>query len=322
MSDFDAQPFLGRRSDSKSAALALAHFGLVFAPVYLAAVVGLHPLLLLFWLWFGVTQNGVINLLHESAHGLTFKSQSLSRFVGSWVLGPLVLADFDDYRDRHFQHHRRLGMSDDPKLSYHQEIKGWQLFAFFVRCMLMLEGIRLLKAGSAAKAGKPRVNGLARLVRVALVQLLLLGSIVVVALLSADTLFEAFIGTVCAYGFVYGHGLGALTVFMAGLRAIAEHQHGSDAPAVQGVAALRNFNCGPLSRLAFGAYGFAEHATHHLEPAIPHYNLPAATDALSAARPIYSRRSSYLGMLCKLWSEGREPVAVEALPQAEPRSLG
>lgn len=308
MTTLDASLYRTRRSDLTSAGLALAHFALVFAPVYLAAAVGPHPVVLLLWLWFGTTQNGIINLLHESAHGLTFKSQALSRFLGRWVLGPLVLADFDDYRERHWQHHRRLGMPDDPKLGYHQDIRGPQLLSFFVRCMLMVEGVRLLRNGAPTKTPRPKLALLAALGRIALVQLVLLVSIALVAALTAPTLLAALLAVVVAYGFVYAHALGALTVFMAGLRAIAEHQLASDAPAARGAAALRNFHCTGLSRLVFGAYGFAEHATHHLEPSIPHYNLPAATDALATRQPIYARRSTYVRTLRLLWSEGRTPL--------------
>jgi len=58
-----------------------------------------------------------------------------------------------------------------------------------------------------------------------------------------------------AYGFVYIHGIAAVTVFAANLRAIAEHQIGGDHAAHTGLAALRNFSCNPMTRIFFGAYG-------------------------------------------------------------------
>lgn len=303
MTTTDVNRFRVRRSDGKSALLAICHLGFVYAPVYLAAVVGPHPIVLSFWLWFGVTQNGIINLLHESAHGLTFKNQGLARWLGRWLLAPLVLSDLDDYRERHFQHHRLLGSADDPKLVYRENIRGWRVVWFFLRCVSMVEGVRLLQNGKQDRAAPAKANGrLAAFARIALVQSLFLASIGLTAALVHREPWPALLSVLIAYGFVYGHGLGGLTVFMAGLRAIAEHQIGSDARATQGDAALRNFHCNPLSRLVFGAYGFAEHATHHLEPSIPHYNLPAATDAFGSEDPKLQRRGSYVSTLVSLWA--------------------
>jgi fatty acid desaturase len=272
--------------------------------VYLAAVIGPHPVALLLWFWFGVTQNGIINLLHESAHGLSFRNQAVARFVGRWLLAPLVLTDLDEYRERHWQHHRRLGKPDDPKLAYHENIHGKRLVWFFLRCITMFEGVRLLQSSKreSAPAAKPGAK-FAALGRIAVAQLVFLASIALTALLSHEAMSTAALSVLLAYGFVYGHGLGGLTVFMAGLRAIAEHQIGPDGRSTQGNAALRNFHCGLASRLVFGAYGFAEHATHHLEPSIPHYNLPAATDALGAEEPLFQRRSGYVSTLFLLWTQ-------------------
>lgn len=314
MTTFDVDRFRSRRSDLKSAGLALSHLGFVYAPVYLAAVVGPHPIALLLWFWFGVTQNGIINLLHESAHGLSFKSQAVARFVGRWLLAPLVLTDLDEYRERHWQHHRRLGKPDDPKLAYHEDIHGKRLLWFFLRCITMFEGVRLLQSSKRESAPAAKSGArFAALGRIALVQLVFLASLALTALLSHGATSTAVLSVLLAYGFVYGHGLGGLTVFMAGLRAIAEHQIGPDVRSTEGDAALRNFHCGPVSHLAFGAYGFAEHATHHLEPSIPHYNLAAATDALGAEEPLLQRRSSYVSTLLLLWTQSRAPhVATDA----------
>ena len=79
---------------------------------------------------------------------------------------------------------------------------------------------------------------------------------------------------------VYQYGVASLTVFMATLRAIAEHQVDAQAPVVTGRAALRNFRDNPLSRLLLGAYGFSEHASHHLNPQVPSYRLTGATQDL------------------------------------------
>ena len=85
-----------------------------------------------------------------------------------------------------------------------------------------------------------------------------------------------------AYTRVHLYGSHPSMVFAATLRAIAEHQLEPGQHFETGRAALRNFQCGPISWLIFGAYGFAEHATHHREPGLPYYHLPMATAQLAA----------------------------------------
>ena len=61
------------------------------------------------------------------------------------------------------------------------------------------------------------------------------------------------------------------------LKSVARRFLDEQAPMVEGRAALRNFKDNPLSRLLLGAYGFSEHATHHLHPQVPSYRLTRAT---------------------------------------------
>ena len=79
-----------------------------------------------------------------------------------------------------------------------------------------------------------------------------------------------------------------------------EHPADDGAPRV-GRATLRNFTCGPIGRLVMGSYGFAEHATHHREPAIPSYHLRAATAELG--EPALVPRRGYGAMLRLLMTD-------------------
>lgn len=109
-----------------------------------------------------------------------------------------------------------------------------------------------------------------------------------------------------AYGVVYLYGLGSLTVCMTTLRGIAEHRRAAGDRRTEGHAALRNFTHGPLDRLFFGAYGFADHATHHAYPAVPCYLLPALTRTLAAADPALAPVGGHIAALTRLVR--REPV--------------
>lgn len=305
-----------RRGDAVSWAVTIGHLVLVLGAVYGAAVVGPSPRLVVLWLWFGLALTSLLNLMHECAHYLAFRRRASSDLLGRWILGPLVLADFDRYRERHWAHHRKLGADGDTKDAYLVEIGGAGLVRLLASCLCLREAVRKLAHQSLAPTGDeaPAATG-AALLRTVVVQVVLLGSAVAVAAATHDGLGTALVSAALAYIFVYAYGLSAVTVFAATLRAVAEHQRGDEGGLNQGRAALRNFTRGRPSRLVFGSYGFADHATHHLEPGIPHYRLPAVTAALAGEEPALQPGSGYLGTLWALASR-RSPAPAPA--PAEP----
>src|SRR5262245_61648519 len=106
---------LEKRPDWNSWAVVAAHLCLVLAPVYLAAYAGPSWSWLLLWAWSGVLMNGLLNLMHECAHFHVFRHRALSDLCGHWIVGPLLVADFAGYRQRHWEHHKHLGEDGDTK---------------------------------------------------------------------------------------------------------------------------------------------------------------------------------------------------------------
>ncbi len=302
----------------------VGHLALVFWAVLAAAAIGPSPWILVAWVWFGLTFTGPLNLMHECAHRLAFRRRNSSDLLGRRVLGPLSFADFDGYRERHWAHHRNLGLDGDTKDAYLVDIRGVGILRLLVRCLSLREAARKFGGqASAAPGGEelPLGEGLglgAALVRTAVVQSILVASVLAVATLSHDGTSRILVAAALAYGFVYLYGLAALTVFAATLRAVAEHQVGSDGALSEGRAALRNFPAGPLSRLVFGSYGFANHATHHREPGIAHYQLPSVTARLAVAEPGLTPTRGYVPTL---WRLGRRSSTLPlATPINEPLS--
>ncbi|HTD22570.1 MAG TPA: fatty acid desaturase [Terriglobales bacterium] len=288
----------GKRSDVVSFMITTGHIAFVLAPVYLAAVIGPGVLLVLFWLWTGLTMSGLLNLMHECAHYHVFKKRWGANLLGRWILAALMVTDFDAYRALHWAHHQNLGGSDDPKYSYKVDIRGWRLFLFFLRCLI---GIEALKKFSYVVHTRPNAN-LSRsrfwIVRAMAFHLAFFASVFMVAWrFGVHDVRIAALNAAISYGAVYLYGVASLTLFAATLRAIAEHQNGTDHPEVVGNAVLRNLACGPIERLIFGCYGFAEHATHHLHPAIPSYHLRDATHELATEAPWLEPHVSYLAIL-------------------------
>lgn len=306
-----------KRRDVVSWAVAAAHVLIVLSAVYVAAAIGPSPLLLLLWVWFGVLASGLLNLMHECAHALAFRRRASSDLLGRWLLGPLGLADFDGYRERHWAHHRNLGRPDDTKDAYLVDIRGTALARFFLRCLVLSEArhkllhqVDLDEAQSDARHRRPPWAALARIMAA---QVILLSSIALVATTAHDDPTTVVAAVALAYGGVYLYGLSTLTIFTATLRAIAEHQVGEDTVLREGRATLRNFAAGPLSRLVFGSYGFALHATHHREPGVPHYRLSATTATLVREAPELTVREGYVSTL---WSLARPPMVSRRPPSA------
>lgn len=292
-----------KRSDARSGITVVAHLALVLSPVYLAAYLGPSPWWLLLWVAFGFLMNGLLNLMHECSHYHVFRSRAGSDLLGRWVLGPLAIADFDGYRERHWKHHTHFGIDGDTKDAYLVDIRGAKLPVYFLRCLVLREALGKFRHQTTQDPAKPKDSARSHiwLARVAIFQVLLFSSVLLVAGPAAGRPWPAaFEVALLTYGLVYAYGLASLTVFAATLRAIAEHQlEAGQAPSPRR-GALRNFRCGPIAWLVFGAYGFAEHATHHCEPSLPYYHLPQATVELAADDPELAPTHAYLAELAIL----------------------
>lgn len=292
-----------KRSDLRSLLTILAHVTLVLAPVYIAVLMGPSILWIGLWLCFGLLMNGMLNLMHECAHYHVFSERRRSNLLGHWVMGPLLVADFDGYRWRHWEHHTHLGVDGDTKDAYLIDIKGPHLFGLLLRCLTLIEALRKFRVQTVVykDRGQEPSKRLILLGRAALVHSLFFASLVLFAGPVAQRPWpKALMVATSAYILIYGYGLASLTIFAATLRSIAEHQLEEGEVSSAGRAALRNFSCGPVARLIFGAYGFAEHASHHCQPGLPYYHLVRATEELASYDPNFIPKHRYWGELMKL----------------------
>ncbi len=236
--------------------------------------------------------------MHECAHYHVFKKRWGSNLLGRWVLAPLAVADFDNYRQLHWAHHRNLGAAGDPKYSYKVDIRGWRAPLFLLQCLSGFEAIKKFFYQNRERSAHDLAASHFWIVRLIVFHGVLLASLFAIAwMFGPHDAGSVMLRVAISYAFVYIYGLVSLTLCAATLRAIAEHQNGSDCPEVSGQAALRNLTCGPAGRLIFGCYGFAEHATHHFNPALPSYRLGKATSALALESPWLEPQVSYTVVL-------------------------
>jgi fatty acid desaturase len=114
MPDAAARETYPTRRNIASLAIVTGHVIFVLAPIYLAASFRPTPILVLFWLWFGLSMHGLLNMMHECAHYHAFRGRRGSDLLGRWVLAPLMFADFDQYRLLHWAHHRTSEVMTTP----------------------------------------------------------------------------------------------------------------------------------------------------------------------------------------------------------------
>src|SRR5947207_4538013 len=217
-----------RRSDWISVPNVVLHIGFVFAPVLLAAYFGGWSILIGL-VWFGLSQNSLANLMHETAHRLVFRENHWSDFLGRRILAPSFLTSFELYRRRHWIHHSQTGNERDTKTTYLIRCKGiGSLLVFAGRCLIGIEAVqRFLNTQKDNEFVKPLTS---RERRDSLLSLVAFHGVFSFAVLSAAYVgaggdwLRAFVNAAFAYGLVYLYGMMSLTIFLSTLRAIAEHQ--------------------------------------------------------------------------------------------------
>src|SRR5260370_30037724 len=179
------------------------------------------------WLSFGFLMNGLLNLMHECAHYHVFVGRQGSDFLGRWILGPLALTDFDEYRWRHWKHHTNFGIDGDTKDAYLVDIRGSKLIALLLRCLTLDEALRKLHHASAQDEAKEETSSKSYvwLARTAVFQAMLFGVLLLVAGPAAGRGWaEALLVVALGYAILYGYGLVSPTVFVPPPRAGGGHQ--------------------------------------------------------------------------------------------------
>jgi fatty acid desaturase len=288
--------------------MVMGHLFLTVLPIYVAAYSKLGGITLVCWIFFGCAANGIANLMHECCHYHVFKRKRGSEILGRYVVAPLLMADFESYRERHWAHHKCLGVEGETKDAYLIDIHGKNLLVLLIRSLLMLEMVNKFSKQINSGTAQKEVHKDYHWVRTTLLfQTIFFATILLAAYLGHPFSREALIHGSVIYAFVYCYGLTSLTVFMADLRAIAEHQLDAEQGAQEGYAALRNFRCNLFERFFFGAYGFGEHYTHHKIPGIPYYHLKEATEDNSCKDNTLKPVIGYLGTLKKL-TQYRESI--------------
>ena len=113
------QVFLDR-SDLRAWFAIIVNWGIVALAFTLVALWPNPLSILVSLMLLGGRQLGCGALMHECGHGSMFKSKALNRWVGDWLCAGPVMYRLDYYMNRHLEHHRRIGSTEDPDLPRYQ----------------------------------------------------------------------------------------------------------------------------------------------------------------------------------------------------------
>jgi fatty acid desaturase len=252
-----------------------------------------------------LAQHRVLNVLHEGAHYLIARKRSTNDLITNVLSGWFVIADVDQYRITHIQHHRNLGSLEDPKLSHMDKLDfTWLVSAIsgFKTFSILLQ--RKKYRESKLKDYKVKVRHL--LVPVVGVT----GHFLIVV-----SLFKINASVVLWWG-VSSY---LLAPFLGILRNVLEHRYLEKVDSrvwdeVLGKelsdddyarVTTRMFNVNPLSRI-WGSMGFTRHLIHHWDPSISFVHLKKINLFLLETKIgplLQSQETTFLRTFRQLWNK-------------------
>ncbi|MBX7218390.1 MAG: fatty acid desaturase [Blastocatellia bacterium] len=242
--------------------------------------------------------------MHEAAHFNLAQSTLWNDRLANLLIGVLTGTEIKTYRPTHFDHHRKLGLPDDPEHFYFNPL-NWHLVIASLTGMTLLQAVRKrfhntkVTTGSApAASGKPSRSNSFPWVLVG--GMLLHGGLVVGSLW-----FHCWFLT-----FSWLAGVLLVWPFFTVLRPILEHRStqamaGTDYFRVPHGAVNRLFGDGPLAWILGGA-GFNRHLLHHLEPQISYTRLRELEQFLqeTSLEPLLKpHRTTYLRVFGELFGK-------------------
>lgn len=263
----------------------------------------------LLWLAFAVPVGAILIgywvaylqlFIHEGAHYNLAKDRKMNDRLCNALICWMVGTTIKDYRVIHFQHHRKLGQTDDSERSYVNALSNpfilGMLFGIHpIRVFLLRRKLRQKQESGIGtnKEMRPLVTGICAHL----------------ALISALTLAGAWPSALAWIG-----GMGVFFPFFGAMRQLLEHRSATADPAAdysarEHGALTRIFGNDPFSR-TFGGAGFNRHLLHHWEPVVSYTRLGDMEAYLmntQIAPVIESRRTTYFKTFMELYKNDNRP---------------
>ncbi len=213
---------------------------------------------------------GILN--HDAGHHTLFHNLWLNRFVGRWLLGSLILIDYDAYREGHLKHHTYAGSEKDPDLIFVEQypVSKASLIRKFARDLFGITAIKEL-------AYQVKVSTWYKRIPTLFAHSCLFGLLYFANLPWAYGLFW------CGYFFAYP--------LFSRIRIMGEHGAMANRFNMDPRYNTRSTLAGPLEKLLIAPNDVHFHLEHHLNPKIPAHKLEEAHFMLR-------QRGYYIGFDC------------------------
>ena len=284
---------LSRRSDLMGILLVLHCWGVILAS---AAVFLVWPNPFTFvaaWAVIGGRQLGMAILMHESAHGILFKSPMLNKIIGQYGLAYPIGADLPAYRSYHLKHHKYTQSKNDPDLplSAPFPITRQSLHRKIFRDLSGITGLKLrlgqiirtFKHMQSPEKAASEAFGVRSLIGPYLVNLIM---------------FAAcwFFGLWWAYFALWLFPLLTSFQLVVRIRNIAEHALTQEGDPLK---EARTTFANPLERIFVAPYWVNYHVEHHLYMYVPCWQLKALHGQMMRRGylPAMETKKSYLDVL-------------------------
>jgi fatty acid desaturase len=235
---------------------------------------------------FGFFQAYIQLFMHEAAHFNFVPGRRRNDVFANLCIGAIHGLEIRAYRLVHFEHHRRLGTTEDSERSYFDPLN----MRFIAESLLGIKGLKVLaRREGVLQESRAAVDARAvwqQRVFAAMLHLSIIGGAVAAG--ESALAIAWFIGT-----------FSVMPLFVA-LRQLLEHrseeaESQSDYMAVDHGAVNRLFGDGPVASTLGGA-GFNRHLLHHWEPQISYTRMRELEDYLlrtNAAEGIRQRQTTY-----------------------------
>ncbi|MFK7867341.1 MAG: fatty acid desaturase [Alphaproteobacteria bacterium] len=249
--------------------------------LFLGIHIGFLPLSLII---IGARQRALATLLHETAHGILFKSPRLNRIIGKYILAPIIFQSFLRYKKSHvYCHHPFIGdKKQDPDYSYMLSEKAYQKANYksvYINLVIKpLLGYKLLPYFKTIVTNRlfplqkeANKSSYADLIMMLFVHLLILISSFVF-IDYTDKIFKACLLWYFSLFFIHP--------IIGWFIELSEHYPMMSYKTKSEIYFSRNRYAGAIETFLFSIHKENYHLTHHLYPSIPFWNLKKATAIL------------------------------------------
>ena len=215
-------------------------------------------------------------IIHEACHRNLFSKEILNEFIGN-LSASLFGMSLKSYRDTHFLHHKYSNTLDDPQFNdalgdRNSDLNKIHFIKFiispfyFAKFFLFIKREILLNVNNIfqKKRNQKKSINLKFIILSLLINLLIFSFI------------YFFTNKKILLAFSYHLSLATITLFLARIRTLAEHQYFLQAETPKKFVVSHNTNL--FEKMFFYDLNFNYHLEHHIFPRLPYKNLKLFSD--------------------------------------------